>query len=196
VTVAVIGRRAPFGALLLAVIAAGALAACSDGGDSKESAPRSWASTFCKSFSSYNQAVADLSNGFNESVQSMAAGDLAARKSALVEYLSGSIARTDEFLRALKRAGEPSVPDGADLVGSISVGFRDLRSTLADAQRDAKQLSETDPAAFSTSVGQITGLISTGSNRSREAIARARTRYETRELDRAFDHAPACQAMR
>jgi hypothetical protein len=191
-----IGRRAPLGALLLAVIAAGALAACGDSGESKESTPRSWASTFCKSFSSYDQSVADLSNRFNESVQAMPAGDLVARKTALVEFLSGSIARTDEFLRVLNRAGEPSVPDGAGLVGSIRVAFRDLRTTLADAQRDAKQLSETDSAAFSTSVGRITGLISTGSNRSREAIARARTRYETRELDRAFDRAPACQTMR
>jgi hypothetical protein len=100
------------------------------------------------------------------------------------------------FLRALNGAGERTVPDGADFVGSISAGFADLRTTLADAARDAQQLPESDPAAFGTTLGRITGLISTRSSRSREAIFRARTRYETRELDRAFDRSPACQTIR
>jgi hypothetical protein len=191
-----IRRRALLGALALMVIAGAGLAACGNGGESKQSAPPSWASTFCRSFDSYERGVGDLSTRFNQTVQSMPASDLAARKAALVEYLSGSIARTDEFLRALNRAGEPSVPDGADLVGSIAVGFRDLRATLADAQHGAERLSESDAAAFSTTIGEITALISTGSNRSREAISRARTRYETRELDQAFDRAPACQTIR
>jgi hypothetical protein len=190
-----VGRQAPFGALLLAVIAAAGLAACSNGGESKGSAPPRWASTFCRSFSSYERAVGDLSNRFNETVQSMPADDLAARKGALVEYLSAAIARTDEFLRALDSAGQPKVPDSADLVATISQGFRDLRITLADAELDAKQLSESDPTAFDTTVGRITGLISTGSNQSRDVIVLARARYETRELDRAFDRAPACETI-
>jgi hypothetical protein len=191
-----IGRRAVLGALLLVVMAAAGLAACGNSDESNGPAARSWASKFCRSFSSYERGVGDLSARFNGSVQSMPAGDLAARKRALVEYLSGSIGRTDEFLRALDGAGKPDVPDGADLVESISIGFRDLRTTLVDARRDAERLSESDPAAFGTSVGEIAGLISTGSNRSREAIFRARTRYETRELDRAFDRADACQTLR
>jgi hypothetical protein len=197
VTAGRIGRRVSLGALLLVIAAAAGLAACGgNGGGSKESAPKRWASTFCQTFGSYERAVGQLSTRFNESVQAMPAGELAARKAALVEYLSASIARTDKFLRALNGAGEPSVPDGGDFVGSITVGFRDLRSTLSDARRDAEQLSDSDPAAFSTTVGEITGLISTGSNRSREAISRARTRYETGELDRAFDRAQACESMR
>ena len=193
-TRAVVGRPAPLGVLLLAIVVVAGLGACG-GSDGKRAEPRSWAGTFCRSFSSYERAVGDLSNRFNETVRSSPAEDLAGRKAALVDYLSGSIARTDEFLRALNGAGEPKVRDGADLVGNITDGFRDLRTTLADAGHDAKQLPESDPAVFGNTVGRIANLISTGSNRSRETISRARTQYETRELDRAFNRAPACQQI-
>jgi hypothetical protein len=157
--------------------------------------PRAWAREFCDSFNAYERAVSDLSTRFNEAARSTPADDLAGRKAALVEYLTGSIAETNEFLRALNGAGQPTVADGPDFTGSISGGFRDLRATLADAEYDAKQISESDPVTFGAKVEQIASLIRRGSNRSREAILRARTRYETRELDRAFDRVPACQTI-
>ncbi len=92
-------------------------------------------------------------------------------------------------------AGVPAVEDGAGFVRMIKNGFGDFRDTLARARRDAKALPADDAAAFGELVNEITDAIRTGSRRARETISRARVKYETQELDRAFDRTPECQTI-
>ena len=154
-----------------------------------------WARVFCQSFSSYQGHVATLSKRLDERLRAAGESDLRGQKAALERYLSATVVETESFRTELTRAGAPAIKRGRGLVKMIVDAFADFRTTLKDAARDARRLPVSDRAEFNSSVATINDTIRTGSLRSRETIARARIRYETRELDRAFDHTPDCQRI-
>ncbi len=175
------------------MVVVGGLTACGAGAPQVQA--RTWAGTFCRSFAGYEHTIDGLGARLDSGLRTTPSTDLAARRQALVGYLTAVVAQTDGLSQALTNSGTPNVPHGSQFVVNVEHGFHQFRQTVAIAGHHAARLPARDPEAFSTAISRITTTIQAGSQQSRATIAHARSTYGTRQLDLALTGTPACQAI-
>lgn len=183
-------------ASLVALLAASLVALSACGGDDGGSAggggtdPNAWAKQVCGAVGTWLEDVQTKSAAIGESAGN--AGSLKEAKTQFVAYFDELVERTDQMLGEIDEAGDPDVEDGEAIGDDFRQTIEPMKDALADARDQAKGLPTDDPQAFSQ------GAVKAGESVQREgenigkAFDELDKKYDTAELERAFEDEPAC----
>jgi hypothetical protein len=162
------------------------------GGDTPADAapPDEWVANVCGAVGEW---VTALQEGALD-VQTEAAGatSIDQARQVLVDYLDLAIDRTDEMVDRLDRAGSPAVEDGEAIADDIREEIGRIRPLLEDARDQAADLPD-DPQTFAEQAQELGASLSSAGEGINGRLQDLSGKYDSRELDEAFDNEPACQ---
>jgi hypothetical protein len=187
-------RALAAGCALIGVCAA---AACGgDGGDGDAAAgtdPAAWVESVCTSLVGWRDDV----QGASEELQQSAGGsaDLEEALSLLSSFLDDAVTRTDDLLAEVGDAGIPAVDQGQAISTDLQGALQQARDVLADARDTAQDLPADDPAAFASSAQELAGSIQTGLAEVGGTFDELDEKYDTPEIEEAFQNNEACSEL-
>ena len=116
-------------------------------------------------------------------------------KKQLVSFMEAATASTQSMVTKVKGAGTPDVENGEALQRDLVKGLEDAQTAFAAARDDAKSLPENDPVAFQREAQELSATL----NREGTAIGQTfnglSDKYDSDELNEAFDKEPACKTL-
>ena len=181
--------------LAAAVFAATVAAAGCGGGDGGASGtpPDEFAASVCG-------AIGDWQKSLQSGAQKMGA-DLGAAstpdqvKSKLVEFMGNSVEATDTMISKVKQAGPPAVDDGEQLQNDLVSGLEKASTAFKQAETQAKNLPTGNQADFQREAQDLTQTLQTQGTAIETTFNNLDKKYDSEELDKAFDEEPACKSI-
>jgi hypothetical protein len=116
-------------------------------------------------------------------------------KTELVAFMEGATKSTDDMLAKVEEAGPPAVEDGEALQSDLEKGLGDAQAAFAEARDKAKELPTDDEAAFRREGGEIQSTLNEEGSKIGQTFNGLSTKYDSRELNEAFDKEPSCQSL-
>lgn len=179
--------------LLCASTLALAASGCGGGGGGASysgAKPEVWAATVCGALSDWAQGLQADSRRLGTDLSG--ATNIATVKAKFIAFLENADRSTGTMLTKIKAAGPPAVKDGAAIQQQLVSGLEKARASFTRAIARGKQLSTTDPQAFSSGVSALgqdvqKELIATG-----EEFNSLGDTYDDKTLDKATSDEPAC----
>jgi hypothetical protein len=176
--------------LLAALVVAG----CGSGGEEASGAdPEQYAADVCGAISDWQR---ELQTSATTMQSKLGAGSSPADvKTELVAFMEGATKSTDDMLAKVKEAGPPAVEDGEALQRDLEQGLGDAQKAFAQARDRAKELPTDDRAAFQREATALGTTLNQEGSRIGQTFNGLSTKYESEELDRAFDNEPSCRNL-
>ena len=187
-------RLAPIAAFLAAAaLVAGGCGAEDDGGSAGGADPEQYAANVCG-------AIVDWQKELQTSATTMqsklgAASTPADVKTELVAFMEGATKSTDDMLAKVREAGPPDVEDGEALQRDLEKGLGDAQTAFAQARDEAKELPTDDRAAFQREAQALGATLNEEGTKIGETFNGLSTKYDSKELNEAFDKEPSCQNL-
>jgi hypothetical protein len=179
----------------LAAAAAFAAAGCGggDGGASGGADPEQYAADVCGAIANWQK---ELQSGAT-SMQSKlgAASSPADVKTQLVAFMETATNATDDMVAKVKEAGPPDVEDGEALQADLEQGLAAAQTAFAAARDDAKNLPTDNPAAFQAEAQKLGSTLSEEGTKIGQTFNGLSTKYDSQDLNQAFDKEPACKSL-
>ena len=116
-------------------------------------------------------------------------------KTQLVAFMESATASTDQMLGKVEDAGPPAVEDGEALQRDLEAGLRKAQTAFAQARDKAKKLPTNDRAAFQREASQLGTTLSQQGTAISDTFSGLSTKYDSKELNSAFDNDPACRSL-
>lgn len=176
----------------LALVATLAASACGGGDGSAGASPDEYAADVCNAISAWQKDLQASANRMNAAIGSSPTP--AAVKAQFVKFMDSAIAATNRMLGKVKAAGPPAVDDGEKLQRDVENALAKAEQAFTRSRDKAKTLPTEDPSAFRREAQAL------GTTLSREGTAIQNTfdgladKYESKELDEAFDKQQGCKA--
>lgn len=159
--------------------------------------PGKWASTFCGSLLSWEQAIksgdAQMTNVLN-GLQKAGHANLPKVRSQLVKFLSGVESATGRLLRSVKTLGPPPGKNSAKIESILISGIQRTQIALAKAVQKAKALPTNNSAAFVRDTKSLNTTVTAAFNKVANSFA-ALKKYSPPALTAAAKAAPACKKL-
>jgi hypothetical protein len=178
-------------ALIVAALALGA-SACGGGDEAASGAsPQEWSADVCGALQSWRS---DLETKTND-LQSTAAGatSVAEGRDLIVDFLDETITRTDQMLNEVEAAGSPDVDDGETIARDFRTQLAKIKPIFEDAREKAADLPD-DPQGFAEGAQEIGTAMSTAGEQV-GAEFESSDKFDSPELEKAFNDEPACQQL-
>jgi hypothetical protein len=183
-----------------AVVAALALVASACGGDggnggsgSAGTAPDQYAATVCGALTAWQNELQEKAGAMGTAFSG--ASGPADVKTKLVEFMQAMSTSTNTMVSKVRAAGPPDVEDGAALHRDLVSGLEDAQKAFDDARESAEALPTDDPAAFQQQATQLGTTLSEQGTAIGSTFTGLSTKYDSRELNEAFNSEPACQNL-
>ena len=175
---AVYGRRRGAAVLACVLVVAMSLAGCGSGSPTTVS-PTAYAKVLCDAVAPFERDIANRQSALDPTKMKTPTQG----KAALQSFLATIAVDTSHAADRLKASGAPDVTHGAAIANAFAALFARLKTTLAAAATQARQLPTSSPTAFKTAATQLgtdvrTSMSNLGSGlsdmRSPQLIAAAR----------------------
>ena len=124
-------------------------------------------------------------------LSSISGGDVAAAKTAMLDFLDGVLTDTDTMVSTVEGLGAPDVTDGASAHEALVGVLKQARDLFGGFRDDVADLPTDDPQAFATALTQL----GTNLDASSSDIGNAFSDFQNEELDSAFSAEPACAPL-
>jgi hypothetical protein len=179
---------------LLALLAALAAAGCGGGGDSASGAdPDTYAHDVCGAIQTWQQS---LTTGANNMSKDLGAGSTPAQvKGKLVDFMGAAVAATDKMVADVKAAGPPAVDDGEKLQADLEAGLQKADDAFKDAKASAEKLDTSSAASFQQGATDLQQTLQTQGTAIQTTFEGLDTKYNSKDLNEAFDKEPACKSL-
>jgi hypothetical protein len=159
--------------------------------------PTRWASTFCGSFVTWEQAAksgaAKLTKVLNALAKSRHA-NLKNDRAQLVSFLSGFRAATDRLQASLKAVGPPAVKNGGKIQAIITGGIAKAQIAVAAGRKQAATLPTNNAAAFVRQTNALAKSFTTTFDKLASSFSVLK-RYSPPSLIAAAKAVPACKKL-
>lgn len=157
----------------------------------RATAPRAWATKVCSAVSTWQKHLQRRSGALNH----VSGGDLPGLRRKLVAFLSGVVSDTNVLVRAVDRAGAPSVPHGVAIQRQLHNGFAQTRSFFAKDVVTAKALPVGSPVKFASGANALAKAIGRQGSQITVSFERIQTKYGSTKLHGAMKPIAACSAL-
>jgi hypothetical protein len=188
-------------AAVLALLSVCVAAACGgnggDGGGGGDASaavdPTEWVEGVCASLVGWRDDI----QGASEELQQSAGGsaDLEEALSLLTSFLDDAVTRTDALVAEVGDAGSPDVDQGEQISADLQGALQEARDVLAEARDTAEGLPADDPAAFASGAQELAGSIQSGLTDVGGTFDELNEKYDTPELEQAFQDSEACSEL-
>jgi hypothetical protein len=180
-------------ALAVAIFALAAASACGGGSESASGAsPEEWSADVCGALSDW---VADLNQRADEMQQATAdSGSIPDARDRIVEFLDTTVTRTDAMLQTVEDAGAPAVDDGEAIARDLREELAKIKPVFEDARESAEALPD-DPEAFVDAAQDLGSALAAGGGEVGGRLEATQEKYDSPELEKAFNEEPACQTL-
>jgi hypothetical protein len=152
-----------------------------------------YAEALCTNLTSWQQEISDGEATVQADLQN--AQSVSEVKTTFVQFLDDAVASGKVVVSELKAAGAPDVKDGAAVATTVRTAFAGIVKVFESARSDAKKLSTTDDSKFTAGVTKIQKSLDAASQKFGKAFTAAGKKYDTKELDTAFNAEPACSQL-
>lgn len=183
--------RAAFAGLVTA--AALVASGCGGGDEAAGAPPDQYAADVCGAISSWQKEL--QANVSTMSSKLSASSTPEEVKTQLVAFMETATKSTDEMLAKVKGAGPPAVEDGAALQRDLEAGLADAQTAFAQARDKAKSLPTDDQAAFQREASALGTTLNEQGTAIGQTFNGLSTKYDSKELNQAFDKDPACKSL-
>ena len=183
-------------AAVVTLVASAALAATGCGGGEEGAAgapPDEYAADVCGAIASWQKEL--QSSATTMSSKLSASSTPADVKTELVSFMEDATKSTDAMLAKVKDAGPPAVEDGEALQRDLESGLTDAQTAFAQARDKAKDLPTGDRAAFQREASALGTTLNEQGTAIGETFNGLSTKYDSKELNEAFDKEPACNSL-
>ena len=186
--------RASLAALIAVVALVASGCGGGDGGSSGGGAdPEQYAADVCGAISSWQKELqTDVTTMTSKLSASSTPADV---KTQLVAFMESATASTDKMLAKVKEAGPPDVDDGEALQRDLEAGLTDAQKAFAQARDKAKSLPTDDQAAFQREASALGTTLNTQGTAIGPTFNGLSTKYDSKDLNEAFDKEPTCQSL-
>ncbi len=188
-------RRSSF-AVVAALAASAALAAagCGGGDESAEGTPPDeYAAQVCGAISAWQK---DLQTKVGTMTSKLRATSTpAAVKTEIVAFMAGATESTDQMVTKVEQAGPPAVEDGEALQRDLEAGLEKAHTAFAQARDRAKKLPTDDQAEFQREASALGTTLSEQGSAISETLSGLSTKYDSDELNTAFEEDAACKNL-
>jgi hypothetical protein len=187
--------RAPLAGLAtLIAVAALAASGCGGGGDGAEGTPPDqYAAAVCGAITSWQNELQENVSAMSSKLSASSTPEEV--KTQLVAFMETATASTDQMLAKVKAAGPPAVEDGAALQRDLQAGLDDAKTAFEQARDRAKSLPTGDQAAFQREAQALGTTLNEQGTAIGQAFTSLSTKYDSNELNAAFDKDPACKSL-
>jgi hypothetical protein len=180
-------------ALLLAVSVGLATAACGGGETPSDRAPPDeWAANICGALGEWKSSLEDGAADLQTDASGATSIDQA--RQFLVDYLEFAIDITDDMLSRVERAGAPAVEDGEAIANDLREELGKIKPSLESARDRAADLPD-DPQAFGEQAQELGASLSSEGDEISERLDDVGEKYDSEEINQAFDSEPACESL-
>jgi hypothetical protein len=183
--------RAPIAGL--AVAAALAASACGGGSSAGGAPPKQYAADVCGAISGWQKELQTSASSMGSKLG--ASSTPADVKAKLVEFMDTAVSATDTMVSKVKDAGPPAVDDGAKLQRELENALAKARTAFAQARDKAKSLPTDDQAAFQREATALGTTLNEQGSAISTTFNEIDTKYNSKELNQAFDKEPACKSL-
>jgi hypothetical protein len=152
--------------------------------------PTTWAATVCGALGDWAQGLKADSTRLSSDLSGTT--DLKVVKTKFVAFLEDAERSTGTMLTRVKGAGPPAVKDGAAIQQQLVSGFEGAQASFTRAVAKAKNLSTTDPQAFSTGVQALGGDVQKELTATGQKFNDLGNKYGDKSLNKATSNEPAC----
>jgi hypothetical protein len=155
-------------------------------------APKQWWGTVCSDLVSYTNDTARFERTLVAALDNpKSPSDV---KAKLITFLTNNLTRVKSLLAALKRAGVPNAPGGAEYASSLQSGFGQLVAGFKGLIPEARAAPTGSMPALQSAVNVIHGELITFGAQGANTEAAARQRSSP-ELIAARQQQPACKSL-
>jgi hypothetical protein len=160
--------------------------------------PTKWASTFCGSFLTWEQAAnktgaAKLTKVLNALAKSGHA-NLKNDRAQLVSFLAGFLGATDRLQASMKAVGPPAVKNGPKIQAIITGGIAKAQIAVAAAEKQAAALPTNRAATFVRETNALAKSFTTTFNKLASSFSVLK-KYSPPSLTAAAKADPACKKL-
>jgi hypothetical protein len=180
-----------FIALTVAALALAASSGCGGGEEATGASPEEWSADVCGALSSWKSDLETRANELQDTAAS--ATSIAEGRDLIVDFLDETITRTDQMMNELEAAGNPAVDDGETIAREFRAEIAKIKPIFEDAREKAAALPE-DPQGFAEGAQEIGTAMSTAGDQV-GAEFESSDKFDSPELEKAFDEDPACQQL-
>jgi hypothetical protein len=185
-------------AALPSLLASLALAVAVCGGDDGASGgggadPEQYAADVCGAIANWQKELQSSASTMQSKLGT--ASTPADVKTELVGFMEGATKATDKMLAEVKEAGPPDVENGEALQRDLEKGLTAAQTAFASARDDAKNLPTDNPATFGTEAQKLGTTLSEEGSKIGQTFNGLSTKYDSKELNSAFDREPACKSL-
>jgi hypothetical protein len=180
---------------LVALFAVAALAAsgCGGGDGAAGADPDQYAAAVCGAISSWQN---ELQSNVSTMTSKLSATSTPAEvKTQLVAFMESATESTDEMLAKVKEAGPPAVEDGEALQRDLESGLSKAQTAFSQARDRAKSLPTDDRATFQREAQALGTTLNEQGTAIGQTFTSLSTKYDSNELNAAFDKDPACRNL-
>lgn len=164
-----------------------------DGGSASGADPEQYAADVCGAISDWQKELQTSATTMQSKLSASSTPEDV--KSELVAFMEGATKSTDDMLAKVKEAGPPAVEDGEALQRDLEQGLGDAQTAFADARDKAKELPTEDRAAFQREASALGATLNQEGGKIGQTFNGLSTKYDSRELNEAFDKEPSCQSL-
>ena len=164
-----------------------------DGGGGEGTAPEEYAAAVCGALTAWQNELQTSATTMGSTVG--AATSPTEARTKLVEFMDAMTKSTQTMVSKVEGAGAPAVDDGEALHRDLVAGLQDAQEAFAAARDRAEALPTDDPTAFQQQAGEISATLNREGSAIGSAFTGLSTKYDSQELNEAFNSEPACQSL-
>ena len=185
-------------ALIVGIVAAAALLAAGcgggDGGGSASGAdPEQYAADICGAISDWRKELQTSQTTMSSKLGASPTPEEV--KTQLVAFMEGATKSTEDMVDKVKEAGPPDIEKGEALQRDLEQGLTAAQTAFASARDEVKKLPTDNPSAFQSQAQKLGTTLTEEGTKIGETFNGLSTKYDSDELNEAFDKEPSCQGL-
>ncbi len=154
--------------------------------------PVSWSGNVCQALGSFQTDIKNSDQTFSKTTQR--SKSLATIKAKYLSFLQSNVNRTSQLITALRKAGVPAAPNGAQFAAAIQAGYVNLRDGFSSLVGDAKGLPTDTTDNFKAAFAVVQTKIQTLETQNQAAFSSA-DQFQSQVINDAFTKVAACKKL-
>jgi len=180
--------------VLIAVLASGtAFGAQGSSAAASGVAPNKWWGAVCSNLSSYTKDTAKYEKALEAGLKNPKS--ISDVKAHLIRFLGNNVSRANELIAALKKAGVPNVPNGAQYAAAVQAGFVELRDGLQGLVGDARAAPTNSRTGMQAAISSLQTKLSTVGTDSANSEDQAAAQFASPQLTAGRQSQKACNTV-
>jgi hypothetical protein len=154
--------------------------------------PVTWSGNVCQALNSFQTDLKKTDQSFSNATQN--SQSLTGIRAKYVAFLQTNANRTARLIAALKHAGNPKAPTGAQLAAALRAGYVDLRAGFLSLLPDARALPTDTLTNFQAAFAKVQAKIQTLQTQN-SATFNGANQFESQVINDAFSKVAACKKL-